>query len=303
MKTKLQNIFILLFIIISTNKTHSQDISGYWQGVLFQQAGVPVSYFPFSINVFQNGSQITGTSEIRQYNAPQYFGIISFTGSLVDTLLSYQETTIDSQLTNGLWFWCIKNASLTYDSLSQSLSGPWQAPGCNPGTIELYRLATTDTLFCLGQSVSINVTGQNINWYSNANLDTLLWTGNTFNPSITATTTYYVTQTHYNTESPALPITVHIVNCTGINNIQNEGSITIYPNPAKDNIEIKLSDDVGLNSKLHLNVLNALGQIVKEVAINSKLTNINISNLSSGLYFYQLQDDKINLKTAKLIIQ
>lgn len=302
MKSQVKILFLILTLFFYSNNMNSQDISGYWQGVLFQQSGIPVSYFPFSLNVIQNGSQIAGTSEIRQFNAPQYFGIMSFTGNLVDTLLSYQETAILSQLTYGFWFWCLKEASLSYDSLTQMLSGPWQAPGCNPGTIEMYRLSTSDTLFCSGQSVTVNVTGQNIKWYNNASLDTLLWAGNMFNPTISSTTTYYVTQTHYSTESPALPITIKIVNCTGFDKMQNEIFLTISPNPAKDNLEIRLLNNISINSNLKLNLINEFGQIVKEITIESQLTNVNISDLSSGLYFYRLQDDKYILKASKLII-
>ena len=209
----MRNIICFLSLLIFPAISQSQDVSGFWQGVLYQQNGVPVTYFPFSMILEQNGNNISGTSEIRSSNNSIFFGIMSLTGSFDGVEFEFQETGILDQLTGSTWYWCIKNGDLVYDENTQTLQGPWQSPGCNPGTIELYRLGVlSDTVFCLGESVDLEVSGQDVRWYSDEGLTNLVATGNSFTPTISSTTTYYVTQTHYGTESPFIPIHVVISN-------------------------------------------------------------------------------------------
>ena len=79
------------------------------------------------------------------------------------------------------------------------------------GKVELYRIAlTSDTTFCKSKPVNLAVTGKNIRWYSSESKTNLLATGNTFTPKLTQTTTFYITQTLNQTESPAMPITITI---------------------------------------------------------------------------------------------
>ena len=81
----------------------------------------------------------------------------------------------------------------------------------------MYRLTIkADTLHCTPQAVPILTSGQNIRWYADIDKQTLLASGNTFTPFVYQTTTYYVTQTIYDTESPVVPYTIHI-NTTAAN--------------------------------------------------------------------------------------
>jgi hypothetical protein len=299
----LDRVLLIIYINLSAYQAYSQDISGYWQGVLYQQSGVPVSYFPFSMEIIQNDSMVYGISEIRQYNALQYYGIMMFEGEFSDSILMYQELEIIEEQTNGSWYWCIKNANLQYSSNSNSLIGPWQAPTCNPGTIEVYRISTTDTLFCQGDEIEIEVTGQNINWYNNSNMDSLLWSGNTFTPDIDTTTIYYVTQTHYETESPAVPVVVRVENCTSINQpeiIQKEAYT--YPNPTTSGqVNIILP-----NTEItQLRILDLTGRVVHaEFVVSEYRVKLNTHSFPSGLLLIQLMDETGSIMaTGKFVNQ
>ncbi|MBP6185780.1 MAG: gliding motility-associated C-terminal domain-containing protein [Saprospiraceae bacterium] len=208
--------FILLSVVLHTSGwrvLHAQDISGYWQGVLYQDFPTGTVYHPLSMNLAQNGTAITGTSEILWATDPAYYGIMSLNGTFDGSLFSFQELTILDQNPHPSASWCIKSGDLIYNDINQVLEGPWQASSCYPGTVELHRLTLlSDTIFCIGDTVRIEVTGINIRWYSDPALTNLLDTGNIFYPGITATDTFYVTQTHYFTESPPFPIQVIISN-------------------------------------------------------------------------------------------
>ncbi|MBL7895034.1 MAG: T9SS type A sorting domain-containing protein [Bacteroidia bacterium] len=79
----------------------------------------------------------------------------------------------------------------------------------------------------------------------------------------------------------------------GINEYNLDNSLVIYPNPASNNINIQLS-----NSKsAKVEIINQFGQVVKTVNIESNNDNINISELSSGVYFVKtLSENKTSVK-------
>jgi uncharacterized repeat protein (TIGR03803 family) len=73
---------------------------------------------------------------------------------------------------------------------------------------------------------------------------------------------------------------------TGINPIPNKESITIYPNPASTTLTLHSQLSI-LNSQLI--ITDILGNEVYHQAINnSTQSNINISQWSNGVYFYEI---------------
>jgi len=85
----------------------------------------------------------------------------------------------------------------------------------------------------------------------------------------------------------------------GINAVENENALSVYPNPATDEIKIDLSSFN--NSQIDLTIIDITGKTV--AAFNMKNTNtIDVSNLKSGIYFIKVSDMK-HSETAKLIIK
>ena len=75
--------------------------------------------------------------------------------------------------------------------------------------------------------------------------------------------------------------------------------ILVYPNPASENIFI----NTGLFQNLKVELYNSEGQCVYTSWLNSGTSNIDISKLSTGIYFYRfLKEDKL-LESGKLIKQ
>jgi hypothetical protein len=72
--------------------------------------------------------------------------------------------------------------------------------------------------------------------------------------------------------------------------------IKLFPNPAKENLQISISNFDEMGSAT-FTIVNAIGQEVYTGTLNSNETSINISTLSSGVYYF-----KTNASTAKPVI-
>ncbi len=79
---------------------------------------------------------------------------------------------------------------------------------------------------------------------------------------------------------------------------RKESSFSIYPNPANNFISI----DTDVTEQVRVQILNYKGQVVKEESLVNVSSQINVSDLSSGIYFVNiLINDSVS--TEKLIIR
>lgn len=69
----------------------------------------------------------------------------------------------------------------------------------------------------------------------------------------------------------------------------SELNINIYPNPAEDNINIELKNEI----KGNVVITNQLGQVVKEMNIDGKELTIDIEDLTSGIYFINVSNQRM----------
>lgn len=79
-------------------------------------------------------------------------------------------------------------------------------------------------------------------------------------------------------------------------------SFSIFPNPANDQLTIRLNDGFSKNSSLR--ILNSLGQIVleKELSAGEKTVVIDIAGFAEGIYFLNITGEK-SFVSQKLIIR
>lgn len=84
-------------------------------------------------------------------------------------------------------------------------------------------------------------------------------------------------------ESSRKAVTVNVSICTGLNEATAENSISIYPNPANENLTINLSEELVSTTKT-IEVYDALGKIVKTIPVSTTQTFINVSDLATGIY-------------------
>jgi len=67
----------------------------------------------------------------------------------------------------------------------------------------------------------------------------------------------------------------------GLNKITDNKTLAFYPNPAGKELNVVLSNS---NTKVNYTIKNYLGQSVLTGVINSSNTQINVENLSKGIY-------------------
>lgn len=72
----------------------------------------------------------------------------------------------------------------------------------------------------------------------------------------------------------------------GINEFANTESMNVFPNPSVETVNFMTNGSKA--SVIHL--LNANGQIVRSVNVTSDKTSMNVSDLATGIYFYQATD-------------
>jgi hypothetical protein len=89
-------------------------------------------------------------------------------------------------------------------------------------------------------------------------------------------------------------------NTVGVKEIDKSISVNIYPNPAKNSIQIQSSSVIK-----KIVIYSLTGQYVKSINSNTNLSNslLNVSDLTQGIYFMTLVDDKENKITKKIIIE
>ena len=94
--------------------------------------------------------------------------------------------------------------------------------------------------------------------------------------------------------------TVNVGLNIGIQDIESNLSVKVYPNPAVNMINFEIT---GVD-RVTLYVFDFTGRQVKEMVINEVLTEINTNDLNNGMYFYQLISTKSEkLSSGKFVIQ
>ena len=79
------------------------------------------------------------------------------------------------------------------------------------------------------------------------------------------------------------------------NEFENQNSLSIYPNPVKNNLQINLLDTSLTNSKYQILDLN--GRVILEGNLTNEISQINVENLLKGLYVLKIKN--LNKKFIK----
>jgi len=111
--------------------------------------------------------------------------------------------------------------------------------------------------------------------------------GNIFNPSVIGVGNYLVsyTYTDNNTCSNISSKTLYVVGCSGVLNLENTGEFIVFPNPAKDFIEIHSSKK---NVEFEVSIISLEGKIISSQIFNELSSKMAIDKLSDGTYFLRI---------------
>ncbi len=100
----------------------------------------------------------------------------------------------------------------------------------------------------------------------------------------------------YGMNTPAYFCIDNLEYTTGIKNNISDNKVNIYPNPAKDIININNSNNSVLS------IFDITGKQILCKKLNSNNSKINVSNLLSGVYFVKIAKSNV-VTTKKLIIE
>lgn len=90
---------------------------------------------------------------------------------------------------------------------------------------------------------------------------------------------------------------INITGSVGISEAQQAG-ISVYPNPATNNLTVELPDSM---RNVISEIRNITGQVISQSLINTQRSTLDISQLSSGIYFLRLVSDDLDV-TEKFVV-
>ncbi len=99
----------------------------------------------------------------------------------------------------------------------------------------------------------------------------------------------------------ALYFVIEYPTASSTEEINFENKINIYPNPALDYLTIEINE----LSVRNMVILNSLGQEIKVIDTkqNSRLVNVDLSDLNEGLYFVKITSSENQMITKKIIVK
>jgi hypothetical protein len=101
-------------------------------------------------------------------------------------------------------------------------------------------------------------------------------------------------------ESQIFEVPVHLTVVDGIGigeGITSRIEMLVYPNPARNSVNVQSNLTID-----RLTIYNHIGQSVAEVNVNDVSSNVNTSNLESGVYFIRIETAS-GYSTQKLVVE
>ena len=152
--------------------------------------------------------------------------------------------------------------------------------------------SSASNTICVGQSLNLTAAGATAyNWNTGA-------TSQSISVSPTVSTVYTVSTTYSAgcTDSRTFSVTVNA--CTGLNEAESViNSVRIFPNPAKEQLSIMVNNNAEMGKKY--SITNTLGQEVASGIFNKQTTELNIQQLSAGMYQLNIEGLNENYKFIK----
>lgn len=115
-----------------------------------------------------------------------------------------------------------------------------------------------------------------------------------------ASTSYYFDMTdltwYYTTSTPM--VRMNFDPSVGVNEVQDNLGLRVFPNPANEVINISLNKEVSAT----ITLLDVSGKVVRTQTLNGISTSINTASLNSGVYFVTINDGT-SVSTQKVVIK
>jgi len=115
--------------------------------------------------------------------------------------------------------------------------------------------------------------------------------------------TYYVDVTDANGCMASDTVEVTVIDDTGINGIDNDNAVSLFPNPTKGIFNLSIN---GISGNIDMQILDASGRLIsneKLIGVKSGyIKEFDVSYLARGIYYIKLMNNDI-IKLEKLVIQ
>jgi hypothetical protein len=85
-----------------------------------------------------------------------------------------------------------------------------------------------------------------------------------------------------------------------INQVISNNSILVYPNPANNELTVSLANNC---DNCHIEIINLLGQSIKNILLTSTESKISVADLPSGAYYLKVKSNGKEQYLQKLIVQ
>jgi len=143
-----------------------------------------------------------------------------------------------------------------------------------------------------GYAVKISTTGKNkadftVNVFSIAS-ETSTWSNRNFNLASYAGQPIYIAFIQNSTDMFYILIDdIAVGSGSGVSEVVESSTLSIYPNPAKDFVTINAPSTIKA-----VKVYNTVGQLVIEKSVKDVTTKVSVSDLRTGVYFVTIETEK-----------
>jgi hypothetical protein len=124
--------------------------------------------------------------------------------------------------------------------------------------------------------------------------------GSAFDPTMTGAGTFTISYSYTNTagcsNNNSKTITVNL--CTGVEEFNNNSTISIYPNPVSSELNVSLESSLINTSSIEL--YDMIGNLIITQKVISNTTTLSFFSLAKGIYTIRVISDN-NQKAFKVI--
>lgn len=164
------------------------------------------------------------------------------------------------------------------------------------GTITVFPAPPTPTVSIVNGDMQCDQTGVSYQWLG-VNGVIFGATSRTYGPSFNGTFRVRITDQN-GCESTSAPVNFSI----GIEELENQAHLELFPNPAEDRISIKLNTFVAGNNKLL--ITNSIGKIlmIRDLPKATEVEEgLDISGLASGIYILSVEGESANISKRFIV--
>jgi len=160
----------------------------------------------------------------------------------------------------------------------------------------LTNATASSNLICAGDILILNAYGTATSYtWSSANAEGMIGSTQTLSLTPTVTDNYSVAVSDGTCTAVGV-IDVTVNTCTGIYGIENESGFSIYPNPTNGLVFINTTS---LLINTSIEIYDISGRVILSHFMEELNDQINLSDLSNGIYFIKIKQDGNNYNSSK----